>query len=72
MQSEVAVMPIYDGMPMMEEALAAYAAAGFEITALYPVSRQSRTGRVVEFDCVLVRRGRAVSISGRRPSRRRR
>ena len=55
MQSEVAVMPIYDGMPMMEEALAAYTAAGFEITALYPVSRQSRTGRVVEFDCVLVR-----------------
>ena len=55
MQSEVAVMPIYDGMPMMAEALAAYAAAGFEITALYPVSRQSRTGRVVEFDCVLVR-----------------
>ena len=55
MQSEVAVLPIYDGMPMMAEALATYAAAGFEITALYPVSRQSRTGRVVEFDCVLVR-----------------
>jgi FkbM family methyltransferase len=57
MQSEVAVMPIYDGMPLMAEALATYAAAGFEITALYPVSRQSRTGRVVEFDCVLVRPG---------------
>jgi FkbM family methyltransferase len=55
MQSEVAVMQIYDGMPMMPEALATYQAAGFEITALYPVSRQSRTGRVVEFDCVLVR-----------------
>ena len=35
--------------------LATYTAAGFEITALYPVSRQSRTGRVVEFDCVMVR-----------------
>jgi FkbM family methyltransferase len=55
MQSEVAVMPIYDGMPLMAEAIAAYEAAGFEITALYPVSRQSRTGRVVEFDCVMVR-----------------
>ena len=55
LQSEVAVMQIYEGMPMMPEALAAYTAAGFEITALYPVSRQSRTGRVVEFDCVMVR-----------------
>jgi hypothetical protein len=41
----------------MPESLAAYEAAGFEITALYPVSRQSRTGRVVEFDCVMVRTG---------------
>jgi FkbM family methyltransferase len=57
MQSELAVMQIYDGMPMMPESLAAYEAAGFEITALYPVSRQSRTGRVVEFDCVMVRAG---------------
>jgi FkbM family methyltransferase len=55
MQSEVSVMPIYEGMPPMDEALRIYQAAGFEITALYPVSRQSRTGRVVEFDCVLVR-----------------
>jgi FkbM family methyltransferase len=55
LQSEVAVMQIYDGMPMMPEAIATYEAAGFEITALYPVSRQSRTGRVVEFDCVMVR-----------------
>jgi FkbM family methyltransferase len=55
LQSEVAVMQIYEGMPMMPEAIAAYEAAGFEITALYPVSRQSRTGRVVEFDCVMVR-----------------
>jgi hypothetical protein len=57
MQSELAVLPIYDGMPLMAEALATYAAAGFELTALYPVSRQSRTGRVVEFDGVLVRPG---------------
>ena len=55
LQSEVAVMQIYEGMPMMPEAIATYTAAGFEISALYPVSRQSRTGRVVEFDCVMVR-----------------
>jgi FkbM family methyltransferase len=55
MQSEVALMRIYEGMPRMPEALATYEEAGFEITALYPVSRQSRTARVLEFDCVMVR-----------------
>jgi len=55
MQSEVAVLPIYEGMPLMCEALEVYAAAGFGISALYPVSRQSATGRVLEFDCVMVR-----------------
>jgi hypothetical protein len=55
MQSEVALMEIYKGMPRMPEALAAYEAAGFEIAALYPVSRQTRTARVLEYDCVMVR-----------------
>jgi FkbM family methyltransferase len=55
MQSEVALLRIYEGMPHMREALAVYEAAGFDITGLYPVSRQRRTARVLEFDCVLVR-----------------
>ena len=59
MQAEVALMQIYEGMPRMPEALAAYEAAGFEVTALYPVSRQSQTARVLEFDCVMVRAGKA-------------
>jgi len=46
----------------LSEALAAYEAAGFEITALYPVSRDRRTARVLEFDCVMVR-----DRSSRRP-----
>jgi FkbM family methyltransferase len=57
MQSEVALLRIYEGMPRLPEALATYEAAGFEVTALYPVSRQSRTARVLEFDCVMVRPG---------------
>jgi FkbM family methyltransferase len=57
MQSEVALLRIYEGMPRMAQALEAYEAAGFEVTALYPVSRQSRTARVLEFDCVMVRPG---------------
>lgn len=55
MQSELALMEIYKGMPRMRQALAAYEKAGFEIAALYPVSRQTRTGRVLEYDCVMVR-----------------
>jgi FkbM family methyltransferase len=57
MQAEVALMRIYEGMPRMPEAMAAYESAGFEVTALYPVSRQSKTARVLEFDCVMVRAG---------------
>jgi FkbM family methyltransferase len=55
MQSELALLQIYEGMPRLPEALAAYEAAGFAVTAMYPVSRQSRTARVLEFDCVMVR-----------------
>ncbi|HEU4974008.1 MAG TPA: FkbM family methyltransferase [Baekduia sp.] len=55
MQAEVSLLQIYEGMPDMAEAVAAYREAGFDITALYPVSRQSATARVLEFDCVMVR-----------------
>jgi FkbM family methyltransferase len=55
LQSEVALLQLYEGMPRMPDALATYEAAGFEITALHPVSRDMRTGRVLEFDCVMVR-----------------
>ena len=67
MQSEVSLLPIYEGMPRMCEALEAYEAAGFEITGLYPISRQARTGRVLEFDCVMVRAGslKAAARGGR-------
>ncbi|NLU76363.1 FkbM family methyltransferase [Streptomyces sp. HNM0575] len=55
MQSEVAVLRLYEGSPHMSEAIAAYEDAGFEITGMYPVTREKTTGRVVEFDCVLAR-----------------
>ncbi len=55
MQSELALMRIYEGMPRLPEALALYEASGFEVTALYPVSRETATARVLEFDCVMVR-----------------
>jgi FkbM family methyltransferase len=55
MQSEVALLKIYEGMPTMTEALAVYEGSGFEVSGMFPVSRERRTGRVLEFDCVLVR-----------------
>jgi FkbM family methyltransferase len=54
LQSEVALLLIYEQMPRMPEAVAAYEAAGFEISGLFPVTRE-RDGRVIEFDCVMVR-----------------
>jgi len=41
-------------MPRMPEAVAAYEVAGFEISGLYPITRQP-DGRVIEYDCILVR-----------------
>ena len=48
-------MQIYEGMPRLPEALAVYEKAGLEVSAFYPVTRHARTGRVLEFDCVMVR-----------------
>ena len=55
MQSELPLMQIYEGMPRLPEAIGVYEAAGFDVAAMYPVSRQGKTGRVLEFDCVMVR-----------------
>ncbi|MET9900327.1 FkbM family methyltransferase [Streptomyces sp. NPDC006446] len=55
MQSEVATLRLYEGSPRMSEAVAVYEENGFEISGMYPVTREPATGRVVEFDCVMVR-----------------
>lgn len=54
LQSEVSCLPIYEGMPSMTEQLAAYQAAGFQATGMFPVSRHRPTLRVIEFDVVMV------------------
>jgi FkbM family methyltransferase len=55
MQSEVSSVPIYDGMPRLPEQIAVYEAAGFENTGMFPVTRDPKTHRVIEFDAVLIR-----------------
>lgn len=69
MQSEIAALQLYEGSPHMSEALAAYDDAGFEITGMYPVTREETTGRIVEFDCVLVRAAAAPAEVNGTPER---
>ncbi len=57
MQSEVACVPIYDGMPRLPDQLEVYESRGFEVSGMYMVSRDFPTLRVIEFDMTLVRRG---------------
>jgi FkbM family methyltransferase len=54
MQSEVSVLPLYEGMPHYTEALARYERLGFSLMDLFVVNR-TPDGRVVEYDCVMVK-----------------
>ena len=49
-QSEVSVIPIYEGMPDYMTAITTYRTAGFELGAVMPVSLIH--GRDIVFDCV--------------------
>jgi len=55
LQSEVACVPIYEGMARLPESLAVYEGAGFEIAGMYPVTFHRKTLRVIEFDMIMVR-----------------
>jgi FkbM family methyltransferase len=56
LQSEVAVIPIYVGMPDWTEAVAAYQRAGFALSSFFPVSHDGHL-RAVEMDVVMIRDG---------------
>jgi FkbM family methyltransferase len=53
--TEVAVLPIYDGVPTMDAHLAELADAGWALAGLHPVSFERETLRMIELDAVLVR-----------------
>lgn len=55
LQSEVACVPLYDGMPRLVEQLTAYEEAGFDISGIFPVTRHRKTLRAIEFDVIMVR-----------------
>jgi FkbM family methyltransferase len=56
LQSEVSVIPLYEGMSSIIESIAHYNALGFEVTNLFPVTFDGEGIRVVEYDCVMRRR----------------
>lgn len=55
LQTEASVIGIYKGMPRYLDTIRYLDERGFDITGLYPVSRDSAL-RLVEFDCVMINR----------------
>ena len=55
LQTEASVRGIYKGMPRYTEVIHYLDECGFDLTGLYPVSRD-RALRLVEFDCVMINR----------------
>ena len=53
LQSELSVIPIYDNMPTYIESLTLYRNYNFEITAVFPISRDDRSLQLIEMDCIL-------------------
>lgn len=53
LQSEVSILPLYEGMAHWTENIAVYERAGFAIAGMFPVNLDSLN--VVEFDCLMVR-----------------
>jgi FkbM family methyltransferase len=54
MQSEVSLIPIYEGTPHWTHSIATYEHAGFHVAGLFPVVRDA-AGRIIEYDCLMVR-----------------
>jgi FkbM family methyltransferase len=60
LQSEASVIGIYKGMPGYMDTIRYLGSRGFDITGLYPVSRD-RSLRLIEFDCVMINRSAAAA-----------
>ncbi|MFH5804288.1 FkbM family methyltransferase [Alienimonas sp. DA493] len=62
-QSELSALPIYEGMPDYVESLSTIRAAGYEVSGFFPISRQSDSLLLVEFDVVMLRKPVAADES---------
>ena len=55
LQSEISIRPLYKGMPDYITSLQTFNDAGFNISGLFPVTRDKQDLSVIEFDCVMVK-----------------
>ena len=64
LQTEASVIGIYKSMPSYMDTIRYLNERGFEITGLYPISRD-RSLRLVEFDCVMINAAMVAPIRAR-------
>jgi FkbM family methyltransferase len=55
LQSEVSVIPIYEGMRSVVDSLTAYRDLGFRLVNMFPVTYDKDDVSVIEFDCIMQR-----------------
>ena len=55
LQTEAAWLPLHEDVPLMEAHLGELRSLGFDVAGMYPVGRDWKTMRVVEFDVLMVR-----------------
>ena len=55
-QSELSILPLYQGMLSYVDSLKFYNDNGFAITGMYPVSRDPDNLVIIEFDCFMTKR----------------
>lgn len=55
LQSELSLIPVYDGMIEVYEVLKEFNGSGFYISGMYPINRDESLA-VIEYDCVMVKR----------------
>jgi FkbM family methyltransferase len=55
LQTEMSIVPIYEGMPSFMDAISLLGQKGFEISGMFPVAEGWQM-RLIEFDCVMLNR----------------
>lgn len=65
MQTEASIINIYEGMPGYMDTIRFLNERGFDISGLYPISRDPGM-RLIEFDCVMVNRAIAATAAAPR------
>ena len=55
LQTEISCKPIYEDTPPYYETLKQLSTSGFNITGIFPLSRDKTSMELLEFDCLLIR-----------------